>query len=136
MIDLKRNPSRRELFWFGAMFAAFFALVGALIRWKLDAPVAAAVVWGVAGAIAAGYYVLPSLRRPLYAAWMLAAFPIGWLISHVLLAVVYYVVLTATGLVMRLLGHDPMQRRLDPDASSYWVEHNPGADRARYFRQF
>ena len=81
-------------------------------------------------------YAVPPLRRPLYLGWMYVAFPIGWVISHVVLAIVYYLVFTGTGLVMRLLGRDPLQRRFEPDAQTYWVEHRPGEDLARYFRQF
>jgi hypothetical protein len=67
---------------------------------------------------------------------MLAALPIGWTISHLVLGAVYYLVLTPIGLVMRLLGRDPMQRRFDRSAKSYWIERTPRTDPSRHFRQF
>ena len=136
LIEINRTPSRRELAWFGAIFALFFAFVGALVRWKFDAPQTGNVVWIAAGAVTVLYYALPPLRRPLYLAWMYLAFPIGWVVTHAILAAVYYVLFTLTGLIMRLLGRDPMQRRLEPDRASYWTEHRPDTDRTRYFRQF
>jgi hypothetical protein len=72
----------------------------------------------------------------MYIGWMYLAFPIGWTVSHVLLAVTYYLVLTPIGLIMRAVGRDPMRRRLDPEAKSYWIEHRPDRDPSRYFRQY
>jgi len=82
------------------------------------------------------YYAAPALRRPIYLGWMYASYPIGWAVSHVLLAIIYFVVLTPVGLVVRVCGHDPMQRRFDRQAASYWIERQPGGDVKRYFRQF
>jgi hypothetical protein len=58
-------------------------------------------------------------------------------VSHVVLAIVYYLVVTPIGLVMRLVGYDAMKRRFDGEATTYWV-HRPdnAADAKSYFRQF
>ena len=50
---------------------------------------------------------------------MFAVFPIGWVVSHLLLGVVYFLVLTPIGLTLRALGRDPLERRFDQSASSY-----------------
>ena len=38
IIEINKKPSRRELNWFGALFATFFGVFGGLIWWKFDAP--------------------------------------------------------------------------------------------------
>ena len=135
MIEINKNPSRRELDWFGLMFLAFFAIIGGLVYWHGPNTVAYGL-WAAASAVTMLYYAIPSMRRPLYLGWMYAAFPIGWTVSHLVLAAVYYLVLTPTGLIMRMLGHDPMNRRLDRDAPTYWTPRGPQREPAGYFRQF
>jgi hypothetical protein len=136
MIEINKNPSRRELRCFGLLFLVFFGIVGALFRWQFGAPEVANILWPAAAAVTILYYILPPLRRPIHLGWMYVAFPIGWALSHVLLGAVYYLVFTPVGLIMRGLGRDPLHRRFDPGAASYWVEHHPGERIERYFRQF
>lgn len=61
---------------------------------------------------------------------------IGWGLSYVVLAVIFYVVFTAIGTLMRVVGHDPLARRIDRRKSSYWVARAPVDDVQRYFRQY
>ena len=97
---------------------------------------AASVLWIAGPVVAAIYYGLPVIRKPVYLAWVYAAFPIGWTVSHLLLAVVYYLVLTPIGLALRLFGRDIVSRRFDRSATTHWIERRPVDDRTRYFRQF
>ncbi|MBX3402491.1 MAG: hypothetical protein KF699_03665 [Phycisphaeraceae bacterium] len=118
--------------------AAFFARRGQLGFERLDgAALSLLVVLGLAGALgAAAVLASPALGKALYRGWMFAALPIGWTISHILLGMVYFLVFTPIGLIMRLLGKDPMERRFQPDAPTYWIKRPPPAESSRYFRQF
>jgi hypothetical protein len=136
IIEINRNPSRKELAWFGLMLLVFFGLVGGMVWWRLQAQMAAFTLWGVAAAIVAVYYVMPSLRRPIYLGWLYAAFPIGWVISHVVMAAIYYLVFTPIALVFKLIGRDALNRKIEKSAKSYWVERRTGGDPQRYFKQF
>jgi hypothetical protein len=136
MIEINRNPSRRELLWFGLLFLLFFGIVGGLSYWKFNAQEVAFWIWSCAAAVAGLHFILPPLRRPLYLAWMYAAFPIGFVVSYVVLAAIYYLVITPIGLIMRLAGRDSMNRRFDAEAESYWSARDGADDQGRYFRQF
>jgi hypothetical protein len=84
----------------------------------------------------------PAWLRPVYVAWMAAAYPIGWLLAHLLLAAIYFLLITPIGLVLRLARHDPLARRFDREAQSYWTpraystRRPDRTDRERYFSQF
>ncbi|MDP6057691.1 MAG: SxtJ family membrane protein, partial [Pirellulaceae bacterium] len=92
--------------------------------------------WGLGTLVSLGILALPAAGKHVFVIWMLAAVPIGWSISHAVLALAYYLAVTPIGLAMRLFGYDPMKRRFDAAASSYWDSREPEADRSRYLRQF
>ena len=136
LIEINKNPSKRELRWFGVLLAVFFAVVAGLLWWRASQPTAAVVVLGLGLALVVVYCVSPGLRRWVFLGWMYAALPIGWVVSHVLLGIIFYLIMTPIGLTMRLLGYDPMLRRFDRGADTYWVRRDRESDERRYFRQF
>jgi hypothetical protein len=81
-------------------------------------------------------FFVPAVARWLWIVWMCAAFPIGWTVSHVLMGVIYYLVVTPIGWLLRLAGRDSMGRTFDRAASTYWVPHRPPESTDSYFRQF
>lgn len=137
MIEINWNPPTRELKQFaGVWFPGFFILVGGLVLYRTHSLPIAAAIWTPAFVISLVGYFVPAFMRYIYVGWMCAAFPIGWVVSHLILAIIFYLVLTPIGLVMRVAGRDPMRRAFDRSAKTYWHAHNPGGDTARYFRQF
>ncbi len=135
MLEINKAPSKRELNWFGVIILAVTGAIGAMVFFKTEGTTAAGIVWAVGGVIVAVYYAVRPLRWPIYIGWLHFFFPIGWTVSHLIMVIIYYVVITPIGLVMRLVGYDPMKRKFDREASSYWVGHDPGSDPSRYFRQ-
>ena len=127
-------PRRADLRWFGVILAAFFGGVGAVVWWA-GAGGAARALWGIGAGLAASYYLLPPLRLPLYLVWMRVVHPLGWVVTRLLFAVVYYGLVLPSGLAARLLGRDRLQLRRDPPRDSYWSAREPGGDLDRYFRQ-
>jgi hypothetical protein len=136
MLKIRRNPSRRELAWFGLALTLFFGVVGAIVLWRTGSTQAARALWIAGGAVFTLYYTVPPLRRPLYIGWSYLTFPLGWLLSYLALITVFYGVLTPIGLLLRLLGRDPLGRRRAGEGSSSWVARPPPPDSSRYFRQF
>ena len=133
---VNRNPSSRDLLWFGLLLPLFITLVGAIARWQFSAPAAALGIWSVGGALAALYWIAPPLRRPVLVGWMYAALPIGWTVSHLMMGVVYFGVVMPIGLVSRLVRGDTLHRKPDRNVSSYWIERPRRSGTRRYLRQF
>ena len=105
-------------FTVGGVFAviALLPLVfGGAIRLWAAAP---AIVLPALGALAPRTLVWP------YRAWMKLGEMLGWINTRILLAAIYYAVVTPIGLVMRVIGRDPLDRALT-DRPSYWVERTP-----------
>ena len=145
LITVNWNPQRKQLRQFGALCVLAFAFLGAVAYSRhvlFGLPLAAttaravAIAWflfsatcGIAAIIA------PSVLRPLYIGLSAITLPIGLVVSQVVLAVLFYGVITPLGVVMRFLGRDPMQRRFAPELPTYWQARQPVTDMRRYFRQ-
>jgi hypothetical protein len=80
--------------------------------------------------------VFPAAIRPIFIALMVVTFPIGFVISHILLGFLYYGVFTPIGLLLRLSGRDSMGQKIDKSATTYFTKHTGPRDSASYFKQF
>jgi hypothetical protein len=136
MIVIDRNPSPRALRQFAGLFLVFFGIVGYLVLRRSESVEAAGIIWGVATCVSLVGFIRPRAIRWLYVGMAYLAFPIGWVVSHVILAAVLYLVLTPIGVIMRLLRYDPLVRRLESDRTSYWTSRRQPDKIDRYFRQF
>ncbi len=131
-----RHPSPADLRTFGRLLVPFVALAGALVRWRTGSEAAATAVWVVGGLLAVAYLAVPPARRPIFLGWTGLTFPIGWVVSHLVLGVVFYLVFTPIGWLVRRINGDPLQRRFEPSRPSYWIERPAGTDVGRYLKQF
>ncbi|REJ65498.1 MAG: hypothetical protein DWQ31_17855 [Planctomycetota bacterium] len=136
MIEVKQTFSRRELLWFGPLMALFAGLLGWFVMRQFEADRVAYGLWGAAGVLIAVYYAVPRWQAAIFKGWIYAFMPIGWVVSHVLLAIIYYLLLTPIGLLMKVCGYDPMQRKFDRTAESYWIRRDTDRDKSTYFKQY
>lgn len=122
--DIDLHPDRRKLRQFAALLAAI-AIVFVLVD----------PLWAIVAAYGLLSLALPRLAYPVYIVLTVVTFPIGWVVSRVMLAILFYVVLTPIALVQRLLRRDVLRIRR-PDEGSYWEEVERERDPASYLRQF
>ena len=124
--DLDLRPNDAKLRQFAAIGCGMLLLLAAYSR---------AIGFAAAAIVVAIGIWKPFLIRPLYVALTVVSFPIGWVVSRVVLFAVYMLVLTPVGIVMRLLGRDPLARKRR-NAESYWKPKDRRRDVASYFAQF
>ncbi len=146
LIAVNWKPDLRQLRWFGLFCIIGFGGVGTWIFFQqhlfgmhmeeTTATTTARVLWAVAGACGLLGFLWPAGLRPVYVMLTAISLPIGFVLSHVLMAAIYYLILTPVGLFFRIIGRDPLDRKLDRSATSYWVAREPVKDVARYYRQF
>jgi hypothetical protein len=134
--DIPRNPSSRTLRQFGGLCLVIF---GGLGLWDIlyrERPVSAAIFGVLALGIGPLGLLKPQAIRWIYVGWMILVFPIGWTVSRVVLAVLFFVVITPVALIFRLVGRDPLWRRYQPELATYWKPKTLSADPRSYLRQF
>jgi hypothetical protein len=132
--DIDFDPAARILRQFAA---ALFVVLCSFAIWHgwhgqtlLAAVLAAtAIVFALVG------IVKPRWLRWVFVAASVVTFPIGWLMSRIILAIVYYGVFTPVAMVFRLIGRDEL-RLNKPKLESYWIARDPETDPRRYLRQF
>jgi hypothetical protein len=134
--DIPFDPSRKTLRQFaGCWVVAFLAMAAGQFFLKHRPG------WGIALgilALAVGIPGLlwPKLLRGVFVAWMVVAFPIGWAVSLILLALLYFLVLTPVAIFFRLRNRDILRRRAMPAADSFWEPKETPLDVRSYFRQY
>ena len=136
MIEIQWHPTRKDLRVFSLLLIVFCGVVAMLMYFRSGSfrwPAIIATVGLVAGVIGC---LRPAAIRPVYLSWMVATFPIGWTVSHLILAAVYFFVFTPIGWLLRLTGHDPMKCRRDRSRDTYWEPRTSERKPADYFRQF
>lgn len=120
---------------FGIVFAVVFAIVGlgplahgGMVRW-----------WSLALAafFLAAAYLFPNSLTPLNRLWTTFGLLLHHIVNPLIMGLLFFLTVTPIGLVMRLLGKDPLRLKLDRAAKSYWIERTPpGPEPDTMRRQF
>jgi hypothetical protein len=134
--DIDFTPPRRKLRQFAALWIVFFAALAAWQAWGHERWTLAAVLGILAVTVGPVGLARPEWLRPIFVGWMVLVFPIGWLVSHVVLAVMFYGLFTPLGLLFRLTGRDALGLRCQKDSTTYWQAKPQATNLRRYFRQF
>jgi len=128
-------PPPRLLRQFAGLWLLIFAGL-AVVQGIEEHPVAAVVLGGVALLVGLPGLVKPALVRPIYAGATVLTFPIGWIVSKLVLACLYFGLFTPVGLMFRLIGRDVLGRRPRLGAETYWAPKSMPTEPNQYFRPF
>jgi len=64
---------------------------------------------------------LPIALKPIQKIWMSLGIFIGWLLTRLILIILFYFVVTPIGILARIFGEDSLDTRLDKNTDSYWI---------------
>lgn len=108
---------------FGLVFTALFVLIslGPLVAghpWRPWALIVAAQFLGLA-------LLRPSLLAPLNRLWTRFGLLLHRVTNPLLMGLVFFLAVTPTAFIMRLMGKDPLRLRIDRSAKSYWIDRTP-----------
>jgi len=110
----------KQLREFGFVVGGVLLILGGIAQFRGKAVGPYFLVPGALLALAAAMF--PKVLGPLQKVWMGLALVIGFFMSRVVLFVLFFLVLTPIGLLMRLFGKDMLDERLDKAGRSYWIE--------------
>jgi len=140
--EVSWNPDLRERRKFALSLVIGFPCIAVVLLvlgwlrgkgWNLSL---AAIIGGGGLAIGLLLLALPQIARPFYVAWYFVACCIGTVVGNLALAIVFFVLVTGLGLLMRALGRRPVRKTFDKRAATYWQDAEHVDDPNRYYRQF
>jgi len=145
LIEINLKPDDRTLRQFGFIALVGFGFLAAIAWYEVlifafglgDArPIVAGAFAGLAALTALFSLVFPKANLPIFVGLTILAFPIGFVLSYVIMGTLFYLMITPVGLIMKVLGRDPLMRRFEPEAETYWVAARSGRTKDSYFKQF
>jgi hypothetical protein len=126
---------KKELRKFSLVIGIFLIVLGGLSCWRSTGHYPWLFI--VAITILLVGFAMPMLLKPIHKVWMILAVLMGWVVTRIILAVLFYLIVTPIGLSIRLLGKDFLDLEFSDDTSSYWIlRKEVKKDRSDYERQF
>jgi hypothetical protein len=131
----KSKDEKAELRKFSLTLGIVFGLLGGLFLWRERSIYpyffAAAAVLILLG------QVRPTSLRLVHKAWMGLAACLGWVVTRIILFVLFYFIVTPIGLISRLFGRDSLNLRFGRKKEQYWQrKEKPRPEREAYERQY
>ena len=133
--DAPVRATERNLRQFAAVWLVVFGALAARFWLARSQPTTAVVILAVAVAVGISGLIRPAAIRSVFDGAMAVTRPIGWVISHILLATLFFGLFTPVAIAFRLAGRDALQRRRPRDADTYWKPRPGVSDIRDYFRQ-
>lgn len=144
-VELNFRPDLRTLRQFGFIALAGFGAMALLAFFEAGvfkfglgaARLPVTIGFGTLAASSALFsLVFPKANLPTFVALSVAAYPIGWVVSYVVLGILFYLVFGVVSVIVRLRGLDPLARAYDRRAEGYWISRASARPKSDYFRQF
>jgi len=129
------KSDKKDLRNFGITFGVVFGLLGGALWWKGKDTTSIFVI--LSAVFFFFGFALPALLKPLQKAWMTFAVILGWVMTRLILCVLFYFIFTGIGLGGRLFGKQFLDLKMDNSRKSYWNYRKSGpVDKRSYERQF
>ena len=81
--------------------------------------------------------LVPAILKPIYWTWMIFATILGWIMTRVILSLLFYIIITPIGLIPRFFGKQFLELKWDKSKESYWnLRTNEHLQKENYEKQF
>ena len=104
---------------FGLVTAALICCVFGLLLPFIFHRALPAWPWYCTGGLASWSLAAPASLRLFYGVWMRMGMLMGAIMNPVILAIVYFALISPLGIIMRMFGHDPMGRKRNATTTTY-----------------
>lgn len=135
LTEIKTLPSgQKELKRFSGLMGIVLVGLGLLLLVKGKDNYL--ILFAFSAAFLGAGFLFPSAVKPLYRFWMTLGLVLGWVMTSLLLLLIFYLVLTPMGLILRLCGVVFLNTRWEQSKETCWIRKNGVLDRTRSEKQF
>ena len=125
----------REIRKFGGIALVFFGCLSAL-GFFTNKPLPT-YIFGFLTILGLGFIIIPSPLKPIYTTWLKIAHFIGRIVTTLILTLAYYMVITPSALIKRMIGGSPIPIRPNKQKTSYWVARiEPAQPKERFLKRY
>ena len=130
----KIRATKKDLRDFAVIFGIIFLLLSGFLFY--DEKDYYQVCLYISGSLLSLGFLLPFVLKPFYTVWMVFSVLIGWVMTRVILSLLYYLIITPIGLIMRIFGNDFLDLK-KLNHSSYWnFRNSEDKNNQSYEKQF
>jgi hypothetical protein len=113
------STDTKQIRKFGLIALIFFGCLCGLGIWlEKSLPT---YLFGTLSTLGLGFILFPYQLRPVFVAWLKIADFLGRVVTTLMLALAYYLVITPAALIKRIFGGTPLPIKPDKNVASYWV---------------
>ena len=117
--EIKNIKSEKsDLRKFGITIGVILLIIAGFLFWKEKESFQIVLTFG--GALCILGIAIPLILKPIYWVWMIFATILGWIMTRVILSLLFYAIITPIGLIPRLFGKQFLELRWDKSKKSYW----------------
>ena len=134
--EIKNIKSEKsDLRKFGITIGVILLIIAGFLFWKEKESFQILLTFGVTLCILG--IVIPFILKPIYWVWMIFATILGWIMTRVILSLLFYIIVTPIGLIPRFFGKQFLELRWDKSKESYWnFRTNEHLQNKNYTKQF
>jgi len=135
MIDDIRNikGEKSDLRKFGVTMSIILIMIAGFLFWKEKESFQIFLTVGVVLCVLG--LAIPVVLKPIYWGWMIFATILGWIMTRVILSLLFYVMITPIGLISRLFGKQFLELKWDKSQKSYWNKRKKLVRNKTYYEQ-
>jgi len=112
------KTGKKDIRGFGITIGIIFLIVAGFLFYKENDSFQLFIY--IAGSFMSLGFLVPIILKPIYLVWMIFAVILGWFMTRFILSLLFYLVITPIGLVLRIMGKDLLELRKEEVQDSYW----------------
>jgi len=131
----KNRDEKKDIRNFGIALTVFLSIIGSYRFYHRGQLNDALWFYGIGGVSLFLSFFAPLVIKPLYRIMTIVGHKIGWVNQRLILGILFYLLFTPIAIVFKLIGKDPLERKIEVETNSYWIPRKESKREKRTYEQ-